>query len=208
MARSFRVRQKRERARQEILEVAGNILNDRGVEAVTLASVAGQLGMTKQALYHYFPSKEALLRGMVATLLDDEIETLMTVIEAPDFGERSFEKLIRAFHGHYSGRLDAFRTVYSQSQLYTAADDGIDEHTLRTEIHPRTRLLFDRLQERIAGASASDEDRRRIRQLAFTAWMSALGLLTMLSIADANQDPLVHSDQELLETLAGVFDRK
>jgi len=207
MARSARVEQKRERARQEILQVAQDILNEQGVEAVTLASVAGQLGMTKQALYHYFSSKEALLRGMVSTLLDDEIETLMAVVEAPDFGEHSLGKLIRAFYGHYIGRLDAFRTVYCQSQLYTATRPAIDEETLREEIHPRTGQLFDRLEARIAGLSAGDEERRRIRRLAFIAWTSALGLLTMLSIADANQDPLAHSDEELLETLAGVFDR-
>jgi len=207
MARSARVEQKRERARQEILQVAQSILQEQGVEAVTLASVAGQLGMTKQALYHYFPSKEALLRGMVSTLLDDEIETLMTVVEAPDFGEHSLGRLIRAFYEHYIGRLDAFRTVYCQSQLYTAARPAIDEDTLREEIHPRTNHLFDRLEERIAGIAASDDERRRVRRLAFTAWTSALGLLTMLSIADANQDPLVHSDEELLETLSGVFDR-
>jgi AcrR family transcriptional regulator len=163
--------------------------------------------MTKQALYHYFSSKEALLRGMVSTLLDDEIETLMSVVEAPDFGKRSLDKLIRAFHEHYIRRLDAFRTVYCQSQLYTAVRPAIDEDTLHEEIHPRTGQLFDRLEERIAGLSASEDERRRIRRLAFIAWTSALGLLTMLSIADANQDPLVHSDEELLETLAGVFDR-
>jgi AcrR family transcriptional regulator len=206
MARSARVEQKRERAKQEILQVAQQILQAKGVEAVTLASVAGQLGMTKQALYHYFPSKEALLRGLVSTLLDYEIETLLNVVDAPDFGEYSLGKLINAFYEHYVNRLDVFRTVYCQSQLYTAAEPAIDEDTLREDIHPRTRQLFDRLEVRMAGESANDDERRRMRQLAFTAWTSALGLLTMLSIADANQDPLVHSDQELLETLASVFD--
>lgn len=45
-----------------------------------------------------------------------------------------------------------------------------------------------------------------MRSLAFSAWLSALGLLTMLGLADANDDPLVHSDQVLLDTLANVFD--
>ena len=204
---SARVEQKRERARQEILAAAQDILSEGGVEAVTLASVAGKLSMTKQALYHYFSSKEALLRSLVTKLLDDEIETLLAVIAAPDFGEHSLGKLIRAFYDHYINRLDSFRTVYCQSQLHSVARPALDKDTLVDEINPRTRHLFDRLENRIASSSASEAERRRTRRLAFIAWTSALGLVTMLGIADATNDPLVHSDQELLDTLAGVFDR-
>ena len=175
--------------------MARDILNEQGVEAVTLASVAGQLGMTKQALYHYFSSKEALLRGMVSTLLDDEIETLMSVVEAPDFGKRSLDKLIRAFHEHYIRRLDAFRTLWPLVFQVLGIQAGVGGQLLRD----RDAILRAQL--------VTLHERRRIRRLAFIAWTSALGLLTMLSIADANQDPLVHSDEELLETLAGVFDR-
>ena len=59
---SPRVRQKRRKVRQEIIDVAERGLHERGFEAVTLASIAGEMGMTKQALYHYFPSKDALAR--------------------------------------------------------------------------------------------------------------------------------------------------
>ncbi len=203
---SARVARKREQARRELLETAQAILSEGGVEAVTLASVAGELGMTKQALYHYFPSKEALVRGLITTLLDDEIDTLIAAVEAVSAGEKTLGTLIRAFYAHYIDRLDAFRTVYCQSQLYASAGSAIDEATLRDEIHPRTRHLFDVLEERIAGSSASAAERRRVRQLAFTAWTSALGLMTMLGVADAANDPLAHSDQALLDTLAKVFD--
>jgi AcrR family transcriptional regulator len=201
------VAQKREQARREILQVAREKLRGGGVEAITLGSVAVQLGMTKQALYHYFPSKEALLRGLVTTLLDDEIETLVAVVEAPGSARHPLGKMIRAFHDHYIQRLDEFRIIYCQSQLYTAGRTTIDQDTLRDEIHPRTRHLFDRLEERIAGLSAGKAKRRQARQLAFTAWTSVLGLLTMLSIADANNDPLVHDDKDLLKVLADVFDK-
>ena len=75
--RSSRVARKRQQAREDILDAAQQILGAQGTDAVTLASVAGQLGMTKQALYHYYPSKEALLRSLVTTLLDEEIEDVL-----------------------------------------------------------------------------------------------------------------------------------
>ena len=204
---SVRVQHKRKQAREEILQVAQRLLQSGGVEAVTLASVAGELSMTKQALYHYFPSKEALVRGLVATLLDDEISALTKAVEASESVEETLSTLIRAFYEHYIDHLDAFRIVYCQSQLYSASNLGIDKTTLRDEINPRTRQLFDILEQKMAGSVRSKKKRMRTRQLAFAAWTSALGLLTMLGVAEATNDPLIHSDQDLLGTLSNVFDK-
>lgn len=204
---SPRVQQKRLQARQEILQAARDILREGGVDAVTLASVAGALGMTKQALYHYFPSKDALMRSLVTALIDDEVETLVTAIEATDAGDSSLGELIRAFYDHYINNLDAFRTVYCQSQLYSAPHLGMDPTTVRDQINPRIRSLFDSLEARLAGKTRSKQKRERMRRLAYTAWTSALGLVTMLSVADAVDDPLLHSDEDLLKTLSSVFDK-
>ena len=81
--RSVRVERKHEQARQEILATAQTLLLQGGADAVTLASVAGDLGMTKQALYHYFPSKVALARSLVAALVDNEIEFLTSIGSNP-----------------------------------------------------------------------------------------------------------------------------
>jgi hypothetical protein len=102
-----------------------------------------------------------------------------------------------------------FRSCWNrlcQSQLYSSSSAALDELTLREEIHPRTRLLFDVLEERIAGKAATKTKRQLARQLAFTAWASALGLVTMLGVADATDDPVAHSDKALLKTLTNVFD--
>lgn len=204
--RSPRVHIKREQTRKDIQQAAQGILHDGGVEAVTLAAVAAALGMTKQALYHYYPSKEALMRSLVTSLVDDEIEALVAAVDSSKSDYETLGTLIRAFYDHYVERLDAFRTVYCLSQLHTGPIVGMDEETIRDEINPRTRHLFDRLEERLSGGSTSKARRARMRRLAFAAWTSALGLLTMLSVADAVEDPLVHTDEELLETLVSVFD--
>ena len=202
---STRVQEKRRRARQEILGVARRQLDEGGVEAVTLESVAGDLGMTKQALYHYFPSKEALNRSLVTSLIDDEVETLIAAVDAADAGEDTLAALIRAFYDHYIANLNAFRAVYCQTQLQTSARLTLDQPTLHQEINPRTRHLFDVLEKRLAGRTGSKAKRERLRRLAYTAWTSVLGLVTMLGVADALDDPLLHSDQELLDTLTSVF---
>lgn len=203
---SPRVARKHERNRQEILQTARALLRQGGLDAVTLASVAGELGLTKQALYHYFASKEALVKSLLVILLDEEIEALMQAVSKEESDARVLGSMIRAFHSHYIGRLDAFRAVYCQGQLYPAASTIIDANALREEINPRTRSLFDALEARLAGPSGSKARRARMRRLAYAAWLAALGLLTMLGLSDATRDPLLHSDEDLLETLSAVFD--
>ena len=205
---SSRVTRKRKKARREILEAARTVLSEQGAVAVTLASVAASLGMTKQALYHYFSSKEALVRALVTALLDDEIERLIAAVQGEARNDKVLGQLIRAFYTHYVDKLDSFRMVYCQSQLYPRGGQTLDESTLRDEIHPRTRHLFDILEDRLAGVSPTAAERRRARQLAFTAWTSVLGLMTMLGVADATDDPVVHPHAALLTTLSEAFDRQ
>ena len=204
--RSPRVERNRERTRQEIIHAAQEILHEGGIDAITLASVAGKLGMTKQALYHYFTSKEALIKSLVTTLLDDEIDSITGAVGSSDSAADVLGTMIRAFYDHYISRLDAFRTVYCRSQLHPETELGLDKEALRDEINPLTRSLFDLLQDRLADSSMSAAECANMRRLAYTAWLAALGLLTMLGVADATRDPLIHSDQDLLDTLAEVFD--
>lgn len=203
---STRVQRKHERNRQEILDVARAILRDGGVDAVTLASVAGELALTKQALYHYYPSKEALVRVLTIVLLNDEVETLIAAVNAEPEDARILGVVIRAFYRHYIQRLNEFRAVYCQSQLYRNPTEVLDEVLLREEINPRTRHLFDVLEARLSNGSRSTARKKKCRRLAYTGWLAALGLVTMLGVADAAKDPLIHSDADLLDTLTATFD--
>ena len=53
----------------EILDAAFDLLETKGFAAVSVRGVAGSLGITPTALYTYYPSKRALLRGMIEHLL-------------------------------------------------------------------------------------------------------------------------------------------
>jgi len=53
----------------EILAAAFDLLETKGFAAVSVRGVAGSLGITPTALYTYYPSKRALLRGMIEHLL-------------------------------------------------------------------------------------------------------------------------------------------
>jgi len=56
--------------RQRALEVALELFAEHGYEQTSLREIADRLGVTKAALYYHFPSKEALLSGIVDSLVE------------------------------------------------------------------------------------------------------------------------------------------
>lgn len=68
--------------RERILDAALALFADRGVEATALDAVAAEVGVRKQTLLYWFPSKEQLLFGVV----DHAVEQLGAVLSAAAMG--------------------------------------------------------------------------------------------------------------------------
>ncbi|WP_424186200.1 TetR/AcrR family transcriptional regulator [Actinokineospora sp. G85] len=57
-----------EERRSAIADAVRRIAADRGLEAVSVSEVAGEAGISKGLVQHYFPSKDAMLRHATTTL--------------------------------------------------------------------------------------------------------------------------------------------
>jgi AcrR family transcriptional regulator len=57
--------------RQEILDVALALADEKGLGAVTMRAVAGRIGVTAMALYPHVQSKDDLLDGLLGRLLSE-----------------------------------------------------------------------------------------------------------------------------------------
>ncbi len=84
-APSPRVQLKRRRRRDEILHSALKAFREGGYHGTTLEQIAGSLGLSKAALYHYFPDKESIL-------YEGHRRALRELDEALDEAERRFER--------------------------------------------------------------------------------------------------------------------
>jgi TetR/AcrR family tetracycline transcriptional repressor len=58
-------------SRRAVLAAARHIADEQGVDRLTMRQLAGELGVLPNALYSYFPSKEALLDALIDDLLGD-----------------------------------------------------------------------------------------------------------------------------------------
>ena len=76
-----RRRRAHERARQDILLAAAEVLAERGPESVTLADVAQAAGYAAPSLYRYFESKEEIHRELEALLVGELIATFQRPVD-------------------------------------------------------------------------------------------------------------------------------
>lgn len=58
-------------SRARILDAAVELVDASGIEALSMRSLAAKLGVEAMSLYNHVPSKEALLDGIVETVLDE-----------------------------------------------------------------------------------------------------------------------------------------
>jgi len=73
--------------RAEICRAAARIFRDRGFDATAVSDIARALRMTKAGLYHYFPSKEAMLFEIMSfgmERMEDEVMRPAREIAEPE----------------------------------------------------------------------------------------------------------------------------
>jgi AcrR family transcriptional regulator len=193
-------------SRQEILEATRAVLVRVGVPRLTLELVARELGVTKQALYHYFSSKDALLFELVHEELAASAAAVRAACEAAPDGASAIEALIRAYVAYFAPRLDAFRLVMVHVQQ--AAPGALPPEVI-ARIRPLNDVLYGEAEVKLVADRRGARGRRRDpsapRRLVFSAHLAAIGLLTMKSLVERFEDPLRFTDDELVDELCRAF---
>lgn len=64
-----------------ILRVAGEILNDEGLDGLSVNAVCRRAGLTPPAVYRYFPNKYALLKALAERLMEAQDDAVLAVAQ-------------------------------------------------------------------------------------------------------------------------------
>jgi len=83
-----------ERRRREILDAARSLVSRKGFEAARMDEVAAAVGVTKPAVYRYFPSKDHLITALMEADLIEPTRTLSRFVAGY---EGPIEELLRAY---------------------------------------------------------------------------------------------------------------
>jgi len=157
--------------RERILDSALDLFGRRGVGAVSLDEIAREVGVRKQTVLYWFPSKDALVDGV----LESVAAQLGVVIEAA----------IRAAPDDPVDRVDAVvRAVFRPAVRRPALLGLVREVSRLDPVHAeRLRLSVQPLVDRAVGYLSEEMDRGRLRRgdpglVAALAYATVTGLAT------------------------------
>lgn len=98
-----------ENARDRILDDAASLFAREGYDGTSLADLAEMVGVTKAAIYHYFPNKKEIYEAIIVRTLDGLHRSVsMKVAKVPEVAE-ALKVFMTAhadfFEEHYNGFL-------------------------------------------------------------------------------------------------------
>lgn len=170
--------------RDRILDEAVDLFGFRGVEAVSLDEIARAVGVRKQSVLYWFPSKEALVAAVLDTVADELVVVITAAIRASDDDPLvRIDAVIRAVFGPAVRRPALLGLVRELGRL----DQELVER-LRSRVAP--------LVEACVGYLESEMDRGRLRR-ADPRLVAALAYATVTGIA---------TEPEALETVGWTRD--
>jgi AcrR family transcriptional regulator len=81
--------------RSEILDAAQRLVYTKGYEQMTIQDLLDELHISKGAFYHYFDSKQALLKALIDRLVEQAESVIRPILDDPELP--ALEKLERFF---------------------------------------------------------------------------------------------------------------
>jgi AcrR family transcriptional regulator len=203
--RVARRERRRAQSREEILEAARRVIVRDGF-SITLERVAEEVGLTKAALYYYFPSKDALLFELVFRIHEREAKAIHDAVDAAEDGRAALAALIGTTVERYAERMEDFRLAFLHGQVAGARGMRMrPEYFAR--IRPLNELTYGAAERKLASGRDGDRSPVSARRLVFLAHLAAIGLLTVKGMVESVDDPLLYSDRQLVADLTKIFEQ-
>lgn len=190
--------------RDAILVAAKRIVGEQGAAALTFQALASALGVSKQAIIYWYASKWQLVLDLCLAGLRAEAGVAIAAVAESRTARDAIERFVRAVIGHHLEDLAGFRMLYLSPQFDRRGNLPESAEAFLRPIHEATSPMYSALEVRIAedpGFRPGENPRR----LAVAAHTAALGLLTMLALADSLDDPLAHQPMALIDSLVALL---
>ncbi|WP_329386694.1 TetR/AcrR family transcriptional regulator [Streptomyces sp. NBC_01716] len=163
---------RRAAATQEILAAAESQIAEQGPHALSLRAVARSLGMTVQALYHYFPNRDALITALITKAYDALADAVQAAADATP-ADPAVPRMVMAAEGYRRWAIahpELFQLLYGTPlRQYAAPVGGPTTEAMLRMSGIFQRELFDGFTEaQLAAADApelSSEFREYLGQL-------------------------------------------
>lgn len=184
-----------DKKREAITEQAARLFAARGFAGASVSELAALCDVSKSLIYHYYPSKEAILFDVMS----EHIDALLDIVRAHPANvgtpQESLRALARALLRRYVGAADRQKVLlYERASLPKAQ---------REEIVAKQREIIavvERIIARAAPALARDRARLRVKAMLFFGmlnwthtWFNAAGPVSRDELAETAADTILRS---------------
>ena len=175
-----------------LVAVAHRLFAERGYYGVSIADIAGEIGITKQALLHHFGSKEALY-GIVLEALSVRFESIVNAhLDKPGSPVDRFRLIMRDLYQHMNSEKHDAKLIMRELLDNQPRIEGKQKWYLR----PFLETLGDLIQQISAGATLSKTE-------ALTRTFQILGAVNYFAISDPTLKKMF--GQEVYSEIDGIF---
>lgn len=172
--------------KEAILDHAAKLFAEKGFLGTSVMDIARACGASKSLLYHYYPSKEDVLFGVMSSHVDVLLEDVEAVLLIDGPPQRALRTLLRGFMEHYVG------AAARQKVLLYELDCLPPER--RRQIVVKQRKIVDAVQQLLTGTQpeklADQVEARAYTMLLFGMinwtpnWFDPTGRLSFEDLAD------------------------
>jgi TetR/AcrR family transcriptional regulator len=188
--------------RERILDAALVAWGTRGYEATSLDVLAAGLGITKQSILYWFPSKEALLEALIARSAEELALAMQAALEGAGDGWAKVEAVVRSVFRLAARRPELLGLVREVSRLGPPAATK-----MTLELQPLVRRASDFLESEM---DAGHMRRHDPNLLLLAIYSTVIGMVTEVDVLRAlGEEPtarsLVRRRTDVLELLRSAL---
>lgn len=163
-----------------LLQAAAHLFARRGVAGITLAEIAGTVGLSGPAIYNHFSSKDALFIAVVQQMYDEEIRAFEQVLQPLDSVAEGVAALLELVPTLY--RDDGTLQLLGLTAQLEAARNPLVYQVLIDASWRRDRVaisLVERAREQ--GELAADVDAAEVGAMLLSLFYGALGYRSLMA---------------------------
>ncbi len=161
--------------RDQILEAAFRLhLEQGGLSAISMRSLATEVGLSAMGLYRYFESKTAVLQAMWEVILTEALEHTTAQAQCGKTARERLRLSIEGFIGYWEQRPDNFRLVYMTEELLdpTSSESYTQSDSYQAALRLGPELIDDFIAE-VGGFRARRLEARDLRMALMVGYLHA-----------------------------------
>ena len=176
-----RKREKRQSRRKAgIVEAAGRLFVEQGLEDLSLATIARAAGISKGTLYYYYPSKEALVFDIAKKHVGDITDFIFDLMDSGSGETRPEELIYWLLHKH---KCNQIRMRLHLNMVYQAMNGNAD---LRKRYQETYAYWHARALEALVRLFPAHEDHDTLAHMLITT-IDGLNVQTILGVATVSE---------------------